>query len=64
METLQHRSYRTIVKKGLSFWVESIILILVSIASIYLYLTSFYNQFIEYFYQLLLQNGIDEGLTL
>jgi len=63
METLQHRSYRTIVKKGLSFWVESIILILVSIASIYLYLTSFYNQFIEYFYQILLQNGIDEGLT-
>lgn len=62
MEVLQHRSYRTIVRKGLSFWVESIILVLVSIVSIYLYLAFFYNQFIEYFYQILLQNDIKEGI--
>lgn len=62
MEVLQHRSYRTIVRKGLSFWVESIILVFVSVISIYLYLSFFYNEFIEYFYQLLLDNGIKEGL--
>jgi len=62
MEVLQHRSYRTIVRKGLSFWIESIILVLVSIIGIYLYLRFFYNQFIDYFYQLLLHNGITEGL--
>jgi hypothetical protein len=62
MEALQHRSYRTMVRKGLSFWVESLILALTSILSIYLYLAFFYNQFIEYFNQILLQSGIKEGM--
>jgi len=51
------------VRKGLSFWAESTVLLFVSIVSIYLYLAFFYNQFIEYFYQILLQNDIKEGLV-
>lgn len=62
MEVLQHRSYRTIKRKGLPFWVESIVLLSVSIISIYFYLALFYSEFIEYFNQILLQNGITEGL--
>ena len=62
MEALQHRSYRTIVRKGFPFWVESMILLFVSMISIYLYVAFLYNQFIEYFYQILLQNGIQERL--
>ena len=62
MKVLQHRSYRTIERKGLSFWLESLILILISIISLYIYLAFFYNQFLEYFYQILLQNGINAGL--
>ena len=63
METIQHRAYRIIERKGLSFWMESIILVLISIVSIYLYLTFFYNQFIEYFNQILIENGIKDGLV-
>ncbi|MBT8343582.1 MAG: hypothetical protein HKP62_09105 [Sulfurovum sp.] len=62
MEILQHRSYRTIIREGLPFWAESIVLLCISIISIYLYIAFFYNQFIEYFYQILLQNEITEGL--
>lgn len=62
MEALQHRSYRVFSRKGLSFWTESLILLFISIVSIYLYLTFFHNQFMEYFHKVLLQNGVDNGL--
>lgn len=62
MEVLQHRSYRTIMRKGLPFWIESIVLLCISITSIYLYIASLFNQFMEYLHQILLQNGIKEGL--
>jgi len=58
----QHRSYRIIARKGLPFWVESILFIMISIVSIYLYLAFFYNQFITYFYDVLVQNNLKEGI--
>jgi len=49
----QHRSYRTVARKGFPFWVDMIILSLISLVSLYAYGTIFHNEFVTF-----LQSGI------
>ena len=55
----QHRSYRTLVRKGFPFWIDMIILSSISLVSLYAYGTIFYNDVVTFLHQIFLQSGMD-----
>jgi len=55
----QHRSYKTIARKGFPFWIDMIILSLISLMSLYAYGTIFYNEVVTFLHQIFLQSGMN-----
>ena len=62
MQNMQHRSYRKVIRNGLPFRIEFLLLSAISIGSIYFYVTVLYNQFMVFFNNLLLSANINEAL--
>lgn len=55
---IQHRSYKTIYRDKFSFWMELILFVLISLASLYIYMSFIHNRVMTIIQTLFEQNGL------